>query len=84
MNTKSFTTALLFGLLSTQANADNSAQPSLEVKVIESKQALRESSENALRRYIDQRKKIQIETRLKAVESKIADREQQFVVRTPL
>ncbi len=84
MNIKSISTALLIGLLSVEANANISAQPSLDIKVIESKQALRQSSEDALRRYIEQRKKMQTESRLKAVDSKIAVREQQFVVRTPL
>ena len=84
MNIKLFSTALVIGLLSVEANANISAQPTLDIKVIESKQALRQSSEDALRRYIDQRKKMQIESRLKAVDSKIAVREQQFVARTPL
>ncbi|HSG61772.1 MAG TPA: hypothetical protein VLA24_10105 [Pseudomonadales bacterium] len=84
MNTKFITIAVLAGLLSANANANIGTSQPIQVKVIESKETLRQTSEDALRRYMDQRKKMQIESRLKAVENKLAVREQEFAVRAPL
>lgn len=84
MNIKLVSIAVLTGLISANANANIGPANPIHVSVIESKEALRQTSEEALRRYMDQRKKMQIESRLKAVENKLAVREQAFAVRAPM
>jgi len=83
MNSKSLLVGLTIGLLSSQAVANITPVKHLNLEDVTSSKEIRFNSEKALRNFMDQRKKDQIESRLDKVERKIAQKDSHLALRTP-